>query len=157
MLIIGIDPGIVNIGIALIRVTEKNREIVLTKTLRPTKIVPDNLEETYNYFQSLCSTYPIDYCSYEKPWQNNKSPTGEYLYYLLGVIKLVMQLNKIKMSCYPPTTLKKEFLGNGRGKKEDIKQRVIELYGTAGSSNHVDDAIALVEVFIKKHKELNDN
>lgn len=137
MRILGIDPGVNNIGLCLY------------DTHDYTKI------KTYVWeFKSYCKTlmqlsaimYDQQAIAIEKPFFTAATlPNNVKTLEFIGLTKLAAERNDLldKIYEYSPATIKKEFTGNGKATKKDIIKEVKRKFNLEPKATHDADAIAI--------------
>ncbi|AWB10322.1 Holliday junction endonuclease RuvC [Thermodesulfobium acidiphilum] len=149
MIILGIDPGVADIGYALVR---KSSEI---------KLESCGLIQIhgYNQNQRLCKIfeelnllidkYNPQACSIEKLFYFKNQKTVMDVSEGRGVIKLVLSKRNIQYREYTPKEVKRLISGNGLANKDQVK-RSVEYILSSNFDNlqdDVTDAIALALVY----------
>lgn len=156
MYILGIDPGVQNMGLAYLN----------TKT----KLIDRNfVYEWKNSYRKLLSGLlaelgGVTEVAIEKPFFTaltlaNNIRTLE----VIGIIKLAIETynsintRQIHITEYSPATIKKEFTGSGKAKKEDIIKEVKNKFGIELKTTHEADAIAIAYTHYVKCSRLHSN
>lgn len=161
-MIIGIDPGVSNIGIAGLR--EDGTEVLYAEQW--TVKLPENtgyctlFDSFYALLEHLEEIESISCISLEKPFftaltLGNNSRTLE----IIGIMKLVSYTfeqscdRSIPLVLYSPSSIKKTTAGFGKANKQDIAIAVNKLFPAAKlSTTHIADAIACAYTHFNKTK-----
>ena len=109
----------------------------------------------YHYLKLHCSKYNVWNVSIEGQVMSGFS--SHQRFHLTDLVKLVsileynfMRIEKVKLSIFPPTTVKKYFTGSGKAKKEqmisEFRTRFGEKFDYTGKIDDVIDAFALCEL-----------
>lgn len=138
MLILGIDPGVNNIGIAVINFTSfkiKKHDCITWSGKYVTVL---------DYFTDLLTKYAISSVGIEKPFFTPQTlPKNIRTLEIIGIIKMLCELENKPIIDYSPATIKKVFTGDGRASKEDIIVEVETKFQCKDINNHTADAIAI--------------
>lgn len=164
MLILGIDPGVNNIGLAIVDYD------LTTKTY--------SFIEGYHYEDSKSNISYLDYQGFlsdlflrnvtilqeykiksnfskviiEKPFFSfNTYAKNVKTLEFIGVSKLVSNQFRVDIVEYAPATIKKHVTGNGRATKTDIINSINTLYNISLENNHIADATACATTYLKLH------
>ena len=128
MLILGIDPGTVRIGYALIRKTRKALKLVncgvFTSSAKdtPTRLVclAKNIKKTLKEFSpALVAVERIFF------FKNKK--TAFEIAQAIGVLSLISTQLKINQVHYTPLEIKQTIVGYGLADKEEVAERVLKI------------------------------
>lgn len=137
MLIVGVDTGSKNIGIALYGT--KTKELIKYEEWNPM-----NLFDLFASFGEFIYGNNVDRILFEKPFYTSATlPRGYHVIESIGVMRLACQRFSKPYEDVSPNTAKKRFTGSGKATKEDIHQAVITRFGVDSKSTHLNDAIAI--------------
>lgn len=150
MRILGIDPGTRNMAVAMLK----------TDTLKidyhNVFCWDKNYQKAFNALKELTSQ--VEVVAIEKQFftgvtLRNNITTLE----LIGIAKLASaypnHYNKPSLVVeYSPKEIKKEVVGSGNASKEDIINKVKEVFGFTPPTNHEADAIAIAYTYYLKNK-----
>lgn len=164
ILIMGIDQGYANLGIAILGYQQETKNISIkeTKTIKtyPTDEMSVRLKKIYNELKQITKEYKIKYAACERLFHNktqsngrNKSANIMYTNMSTGVVYLICGQKNIKMKDYAPTSVKKTLTNNGRATKEELEIALNELmkkFDIEVHSNHESDAIAIAITLIER-------
>jgi Holliday junction resolvasome RuvABC endonuclease subunit len=157
MYVLGVDPGVKNIGVSIVDFItysgfkEGTRKLVMSTTFNPENKDLNVLVEISDYFQSLIIRNPICVLAYEEPTQNNKFPTDRFMYYGVGVLLEMMKSNHIEVYGYAPTTIKKIVAGKGNASKKEVKEKIKLMYPLKDATSHSVDSLACIETYLSTY------
>lgn len=139
-MILGIDTGIVHIGIALCDI-DNHAVLYMEEHSAET----GNLCDYFKYFANLVDRLNPQRIVFEQPFQNQNVIKGKKygISEIIAIQKLVAEFKNIPMLGLSPSTVKKRFTGNGVASKEEIKDKVIAEFNIDQDSTHINDAIAI--------------
>lgn len=151
--IIGIDPGIEKVGIAVI---EKNflenpkETVVFSACFKTNKDLSqeERLALIYNNLSEVVEKYKPDIAGVEKLFFTTNQKTASVVSEARGVCLCVFGQVKIEVVSLSPTEVKQSITGNGNSKKEDIKKMLPLIIKIADKKYEDDetDAIAIALV-----------
>lgn len=137
MIILGIDPGYVNIAYTVFDSSTK-------KVLKSAKVEGRKLKSVYDNFEQLLLEFKIDALHIESQYCH---PRNQSVYSKTlernGIILLLCELNNIEVKSITPTSLKKKITGNGKADKNDIIKIVSPYFEGKSFDNHQADSLAL--------------
>ncbi len=147
MIILGIDPGTVRVGYALLK-AEKSGLTLLKADLIPitSKKGILRLEEIHKGVLNLIKTWRPDCLALERLFFSKNQKTVMSVAEARGAILLTTSLAGVKVFEYTPLEVKKSVTGNGRADKLQVQKIVkLTLPATAklDAQDDVFDAIAL--------------
>ena len=150
MILIGIDPGIVNIGYCVF--DTDNNKIISTGEITATQTDdPDKLVHIYLEYQKLLLTYSPDVLIYEAPVFLGRGNNGERLNRAIGIFEVLSRLSSMSIFSYTPKHIKLIVTGTGKADKITIANSVNQYLGTTTkfTSSHSADATAIVITYLK--------
>jgi crossover junction endodeoxyribonuclease RuvC len=150
MILIGIDPGIVNIGYCVFNTD--NNKIISTGEITATQTEdPDKLVHIYLEYQKLLLTYSPDVLIYEAPVFLGRGNNGERLNRAIGIFEVLSRLSSMSIFSYTPKHIKLVVTGTGKADKITIANSVNQYLGTTTkfTSSHSADATAIVITYLK--------
>lgn len=165
IIIIGIDQGYANLGIAILSYNLDSKEISIKETQTITTSAQDEmtirLKKIYDDIYVILKKYKnIKFAGCERLFHNNVQKNGRnksanimYTNMATGVIYYLCAKKHISMKEFAPTTVKKVLTGDGRATKEEVEKALndlIEKYKVEVKSNHESDAIAIALTVINK-------
>lgn len=152
-IILGIDPGIVNIGYGLVKVTPNTKKlieygVIVSKHSEQT----DRLLNIYNSFSLIFNKYSINKVVFERPTAL-KGEVGENIQQALGVVKLLVGMHSITTLVHCSAKgLKKVVTDNAKASKQEVQEAVRKYFSlsTVPSPDHAADALGCVIWYLKK-------
>lgn len=165
IIIIGIDQGYANLGIAILGYNLESKQISFkeakTITTSPKEEMTIRLKQIFDDVYGMLKNYKnIKFAGCERLFHNNVQKNGRnksanimYTNMATGVLYYLCAKKKIPMKEYAPTTVKKVLTGSGKATKEEVEQALndlIEKYKIEVKSNHESDAIAIALTIINK-------
>jgi len=169
MMYLGIDPSIVETGIALI---DENMKVIMTKTIKTKSnmvkgnrlaIIYDGMINTLKEYNMMFGqTLQIGIEDYA--WHGNKSypailvAMGE----AGGVIRMALHNSGYQAYKFSPGTVKMFITGKGRCEKGEMMKRIREMYGQEFTNDNIADAFAIslltsyfhkIKSFVKINRE----
>jgi crossover junction endodeoxyribonuclease RuvC len=124
--IIGIDPGLVHTGWAIIDSVGNERKyvasgVILPKTKDP---LPDRLAFIFNELSTLVDLWKPDECSIEITFVNQNPTTTLLLGHARAAAILAVSIKNIPVFEYEPNKIKKAITGAGHADKSQIDAMV---------------------------------
>ena len=145
-IILGIDPGLVNTGWAVI-LKENNSYRFLDSGTIKTKATDETsfrLKQINEGLNKVFKAFKIDTAGIEDSFVNKNASTSLKLGQARGAIILTVSIAGISLSEYSPTNIKKSIVGTGRADKDQIAMMVKVLLPKAEFKNeHEADALAI--------------
>ena len=146
MIILGIDPGSINCGYALLEKTQ-NRTILLEAGLIKirTKVLQEQIVELVEGFDTVIRGKKIDEVAIEDIFYAYNPKTVIKLAQFRGALSLKVLQEIGNFSEYTPLQVKKAVTGNGKAKKEQVAFMVKRILGIKQEIKPLDitDAIAV--------------
>lgn len=123
MIILGIDPGTVSIGYALLE-NQNHKPKILTAGLVKIRSRQDEerLKETYEGVKSLIENWRPRVLALERLFFSKNQKTALGVAQARGVILLTAALTGLKVYEYTPLEIKKIVSGDGRADKNQVKK-----------------------------------
>ena len=152
MFIIGIDPGLLNTGWAIIKFDKKQSHCISSGTIKtkPTEKTSLRLFKIYDELIKNTENRQINYGSIEKNLVNSNAESSMLLSMARGVSLLYFGQKNIGYGEYMPSHIKKMICGNGVAQKDQIEKMLqyyiydfATLLKEKTFSNHEFDAIAI--------------
>jgi crossover junction endodeoxyribonuclease RuvC len=146
MRIIGIDPGLSNVGWAILE--KRNSDIIyLTSGAIKTNPKDDTsirLATIFSALNEFVREYKPDLASLEETFVNTNPRSSLILGQARGVIMASIGLANLKLLEFAPNTIKKAIVGNGKAEKEQVmKMLKFVIPNVVFRSNDEADAIAI--------------
>lgn len=122
MRIIGIDPGLLHTGWAIIDSVGPSRHYIASGVvLPPTKLeLADRLSFIFQKVTELCETFNPDVCSIEFTFVNKNPKTTLLLGHARAAAIVAVANREIPVFEYEPNLIKKALTGAGHADKEQI-------------------------------------
>lgn len=150
MRILGIDPGVQNIGLSILDITDQPSKIIYTDTYSLSKADNCYREFQEHIYNIICG---IDHdVAIEKPFFHAKTLAKNIrTLELIGIIKLTCQISYPyhKVIEYAPASIKKELTGNGKATKQEVIDAIYHKFNL-NLSTHEADASAVAYTHYKK-------
>jgi crossover junction endodeoxyribonuclease RuvC len=148
MMILGIDPGLLNTGWAVIQKTKDGKfrffESGTIKTQGAKQHISERLGDIGNGISNIFNKFTIDTASIEEVFVNKNNLSSLKLGHARGAIILALAQNNLKVSEYSATNVKKAITGTGRADKHQIIAMTKILVPKADCKNdHEADALAV--------------
>lgn len=126
MRVLGIDPGLLHTGWAIIDSRGNERHYVASGVILPKKTVPlaERLATIFNGVSSLCDLYKPDVCSIEIIFVNENPKTTLLLGHARAAAMVAVSTHNIEIFEYEPNTIKKALTGGGHAQKSAIDKMV---------------------------------
>lgn len=185
-IIMGIDPGIANTGIAFVFYFMEDEKLLVPASLiatiktHPKSVLGARLRHLYNKVFGFIHSNKPDRIVMERMGGRTNRSSAIASWEAIGVIRLASQeAGKMRSyethSCtaffteYSAATIKKEIAGHGNAKKAAVKEAVrgmVDIVDNEGYANdlywksidnHRADAIAIACTYIRKEMMQNDN
>ncbi|MFO7889705.1 MAG: crossover junction endodeoxyribonuclease RuvC [bacterium] len=129
MVILGIDPGLRNIGYGLID-SENNSIKKISSgnfSINPKLSFPERLKKIYDHVQYLLDDYDPDVMAIENVFVNKNAKVSLKLGHARGVIILAVAKRGIPITEYSPREIKKSIVGVGRASKTQVQAMVSQI------------------------------
>ena len=156
MLILGVDPGLVSTGWALLR---SNDSISLVDhgviNTQKEKDLNFKLYSIFSAVDALLKSYSILEAAIENVFVNSNAKASMFLCYARSASLIALMSNGVEIFEYAPTTIKKRVYGNGKASKEQIMFMVQASLGLSSSISfnlHTSDAISAALCHILSRK-----
>jgi crossover junction endodeoxyribonuclease RuvC len=147
MVVVGIDPGLANLGIGVVREDGKtpvhlHSELIRTST---TTSHPERLALLYRAVKGVLEVHHPDALSIEAQYFHAQPGTAFKVGEAVGVVMLACAQLAIPVFEYGPMEVKQALVGTGRATKDQIifMVRATLQLKTSPASNHSADALAL--------------
>lgn len=143
--ILGIDPGLLRTGWAVIESAGSQRRYVASGVVLPNAKIslPERLAAIFNEISAICERFSPDECAIEITFVN-KNPTSTLLLgHARAAAMVAVGVKKIPISEYEPTMIKKAIAASGHADKTQIAAMVkILLPAAAPKTPDESDALA---------------
>jgi crossover junction endodeoxyribonuclease RuvC len=144
--ILGIDPGLVNTGWAILEVAGNNVKYVASGAIKTSskEELGVRLGKIYDGVNEVISTYNPSRMSLEETYVNKNPQTSLLLGHARGVSILLANQNNLHLQTFAPREVKNIFSGHGAADKLQMQKMLKILLPTATFSSHDEaDAIAI--------------
>ncbi|MCF7934087.1 MAG: crossover junction endodeoxyribonuclease RuvC [Spirochaetia bacterium] len=147
MMILGIDPGIANLGWGVVSTGSGRLHCeayghMKTKADAP---VESRIQELAGLCNDLFTTYPIDQMSIEDIYYFQNKSSAITVAKVIGALYYVASLQQVAVTTYSPLQIKTTITGFGRAEKLQIQEMVRVLLGLPSipRPDHAADALAI--------------
>ncbi len=153
MKILGIDPGLLNLGCVVIKIREGDFEILRAETLKPKRNLglSKKLFFLYRILQEFIEKECPDYIVLEEIIPKANPQATVKLSQAQALILLISEEKGIPFKLYHPSQWKAYLCGNGLANKEEVILALRRLFGEKFDDKirdeHLADALALSLVF----------
>ncbi|MDR0449185.1 MAG: crossover junction endodeoxyribonuclease RuvC [Rickettsiales bacterium] len=144
--IIGIDPGLVHTGWAIIEAAGNQRKyiasgVILPKTSAP---LPERLLAIFDGLQKIAAEFGPTEAAIEITFVSKNPMTSLLLGHARGTAIAALGKAGLRVAEYDPTKIKKAVVGTGRGDKDQVAKMVSLLMpGAKPKTSDEADAIAI--------------
>lgn len=149
MRVLGLDPGLVRTGWALVETAASQAEVRAYGVVEPLAAaeLPARLAEGAHQLRAILAEHRPELAVLEEIFTAPRHPRSALLMaHMRGVICLVVQEQDVPLVPLGPTTVKQRLTGNGHASKQQIQRMVLRLTGLEPGRtvrSDVTDAIAL--------------
>jgi len=146
IIILGIDPGLLNTGWGVVSFKQNSLSFIASGTIIPLAKAP--IEERLKYIHlnlsKVIELYNPEECAMEDIFVNKNNSTSLKLGYARAVAILTIGLVQKKFFEYAPNLVKKAVVGKGKADKSQVQYMVNRLLPKAQVTNeHAADALAV--------------
>ena len=157
--VLGIDPGLIHTGWAIIDTAGSNRKYVASGVILPktTGTLPDRLAFIFRNVTKLIDTFSPDECSIEITFVNKNPRTTLILGHARAAAIVAVSTRDIPVFEYEPNKIKKALTGAGHADKSAIDKMVRILLPAAHPKTPDESdaiAIALAHANMSKFAEI---
>ena len=156
MIILGIDPGSLNVGYGIIQV--EKRKIVAagcdTIKINPKIQLTERLVQIHLGMDKIIAEYKPEIAVVETIFYGKNIKSAFTLGHARGVILLALAQHNITIEEYSPREVKKSVVGNGNASKEQVAymvQKILNL-STKPKTEDAADALAIALCQFNKNK-----
>ena len=156
MIILGIDPGSLNVGYGIIQV--EKRKIVAagcdTIKINPKLQLTERLVQIHLGIDKIIAEYKPDVAVVETIFYGKNIKSAFTLGHARGVIMLALAQHNITIEEYSPREVKKSVVGNGNASKEQVAYMVQKILNLSVKPKTEDaaDALAIALCQFNKNK-----
>ncbi|MCL2748882.1 MAG: crossover junction endodeoxyribonuclease RuvC [Alphaproteobacteria bacterium] len=144
--ILGIDPGLLHTGWAVIESAGSERRYIASGVILPPKtdVLPTRLAKIFNEVSKLCDDFQPDECSIEYTFVNKNPTTTLLLGHARAAAMVAVGTREIPIFEYEPTKIKKAIACTGAADKAQVSAMVkILLPAAKPKTSDESDAIAI--------------
>ncbi len=156
MKILGIDPGTINCGYAILEVTNKKPKLIEAGLIKmKSRILQEQIVELVEGLDLILSKHTIDEVAIEDMFYAHNPKTVIKLAQFRGAMSLKILQELGNFSEYTPLQVKKAVTGNGKSAKEQVAFMVKRLLGLKQEIKPLDitDAIAVALTHAQRVKK----
>ena len=156
MIILGIDPGSLNVGYGVLQV--EKRKIVAagcgTIKINPKLQLAERLVQIHLGMDKIIAEYKPDISVVETIFYGKNIKSAFTLGHARGVIMLALAQHNIEIEEYSPREVKKSVVGNGNASKEQVEYMVQKILNLVNKPETQDaaDALAIALCQFNKNK-----
>jgi crossover junction endodeoxyribonuclease RuvC len=146
MIILGIDPGSINCGYAILEVNNKRPKLIEAGIIKmKSRVLQEQILEFIEGFDLIISRHKIDQVAIEDMFYAFNPKSVIKLAQFRGAISLKVLLEFGNFSEYTPLQVKKAVTGNGKAQKEQVAFMVKRILNIKQKIKPLDitDAIAV--------------
>ena len=142
--ILGIDPGLLHTGWAIIETAGSNRKYVASGVILPktTGTLPERLAIIFNEVSKLIDTFSPNQCSIEITFVNKNPRTTLILGHARAAAIVAVSTRNIPIYEYEPNKIKKALTGAGHADKSAI-DKMVKILLPAANPKTPDEADAI--------------
>ena len=146
MIVLGIDPGSIKTGYAILKKENRKISIIEAGLIKmKTKELQSQISEMVEGFDLVLSKYKINEVAIEDIFYAHNPKSVIKLAQFRGAISLKIIQDFGNFNEYPPLQIKQAVTGNGKASKEQVAFMVKKILGIKGEIKPLDitDAIAV--------------
>lgn len=144
-MVLGLDLSSANSGWAIINKKGKLMAYGNFKS-KPKMSQEEKIAFMFKSFQSLLDKYKISNIAIEDQFCGKNVNTLKLLSKIAGAVIALATVHNLSIKIYPPKYAKKMFTGSGAASKEEVEQRVLELYKIENYDDNTTDAISIAYI-----------
>lgn len=128
-IIMGIDPGTLNTGYSIIKITSIKPQLLDAGVIRLKSKLPhfERIKVIIEKLQVLINEYKCDEIAIESPFYGKNVQSMLKLGRAQGAIIAIAQLNNIKIFEYSPREIKLSVTGYGNASKQQVSKTICQL------------------------------
>ena len=156
MIILGIDPGSLNVGYGILQVEKRKIVAAGCDSIRinPKLQLTERLVQIHSGIDKIIAEYKPDIAVVETIFYGKNIKSAFTLGHARGVIMLALAQHNIEIKEYSPREVKKSVVGNGNASKEQVEymvQKILNL-STKPKTEDAADALAIALCQFNKNK-----
>ena len=155
MKILGIDPGLANLGLAVVEDKgENNYDVPYSSpiTTSPRSDEPERIAKIVSSLRDCLESHEVECAVIEKVFFGRNKTSALRVAEVIGVIKHVITEHGVRYVEVNPNKVK-QAIGIVGGLKAAVKIRVLALTGKTFTTDHVTDAVAIAIAYIRGIKD----
>ena len=161
-IILGIDPGTAILGYGIIKIVNKNPELIILGNIDLKKYTDHyvKLKKIYDRLIQLIDTYHPDHLSIEAPFYGKNVQSMLKLGRAQGVAMAAALARDIPITEYAPLKIKQSITGNGRASKEQVAimlQRTLNITELPTNLDATDGLAAAMCHFYQESNPISTN
>lgn len=152
MKILGVDPGLLNLGYALIDAEDKKLNLIKAETIKAPlkKSLSQRLFFLYKAFKDLLKIERPDFLVIEEPIPKVNPYSSAKIFQAQAIVLIIAEEESIPIRSYNPSFWKKYLCGNGGATKDEVKKFLKAFIGKEIDAKikdeHTSDALAMALV-----------
>ncbi len=155
MVVVGIDPGLANLGLGAVLEQKREATHLGSKLVRTSSniIQPERLNHIFTEVKSFLQHYKPSALAIEGQFFKPRGNTGFKVGQAVGVCLLSACQLDIPVTEYSPKQVKQTLVGTGAASKEQVIYMVKAMLKLSKlESNHVGDALALALTYLSNKR-----
>jgi crossover junction endodeoxyribonuclease RuvC len=155
LIILGIDPGSLNVGYGILQVENKRIVAAGCDAIRVNPALPLNtrLKEIYCEISKVIQEYKPDVAVVETIFYGKNIRSAFTLGHARGVILLALAQGELQIEEYSPREVKRSVVGNGNASKEQVEYMVQKILNLKLKPKTQDATDALAIALCQFNKE----
>ncbi len=154
MLVLGIDPGLAVTGYGLIRIADEQPQLVEAGVIRSHDNDPIDrrVGSIYAAMTELLADARPDCLSMEDLYSHYNHPkTAVIMAHARGAILAAACQSRVPVTSYAATKIKSAITGNGRARKDQVQQMIMQILNLSEPLEPVDQSDALAAALCHAH------
>lgn len=147
MIVLGIDPGITNLGLGIVEQVGQHARMLHAEVVKTThgEPAPSRVGKLYRAVYQAAITYRPQAIAVEEQFFYRQNELAYKVGWAMGAVFLVADQLEIPVFGYGPPTVKQALVGTGQAEKEQVAYMVRVLLGLKSlpKPTHVADALAI--------------
>ena len=156
MLVLGVDPGLQITGYGLVEYRSDRVFLIEGGVIRSDakQTMAERVGAIFTGITEVIVEFKPDILAMEEIYSHVKHPrTAIIMAHARGAILAAANQKQVAVSNYPSTMIKSALTGNGRAKKEQVREMVLDMLNIKGKIEPLDtsDALAAALCHINQH------
>lgn len=147
MIVVGIDPGITNLGIGVVEQAGKQARMLHAEVVKTThgETAPERVGKLYRTVYQVAATYRPQAIAVEEQFFYRQNELAYKVGWAMGAVFLVADQLEIPVYGYGPPKVKQALVGTGQADKHQVAYMVRALLGLKSlpKPTHLADALAI--------------